>query len=203
MPRRIGFELEMTPCYEDYEEFFESCVTAVAGQSFEFGSESADHWNLKDEHTGLEFTSPALASSPDNFRKIGDVIDNIRRRFREENVRCVVESGCGFHVHIQVDDLRPRQLRNMMRMFIHFERALLSLQPQYRSRANHVTLLRRQNAEISNNTNVIENFFNHSTAVNFGRFNQRSTIEIRWGSSTTRRRNVIGWIQLLVFMVRS
>lgn len=202
--RKIGFELELTPLYDEVEELVENCVTSVPGQTFMMDREEPEHWTLKDEHTGMELTSPALESSPQNFVRIGDVITNLRNRFRRDGMRGVVEDGCGFHVHIDLNDLNARQLRNMMRMFIHFESALLSIQPRYRQRESHVTLLRNHvhgDSPITEETNVRHRFPGHGTAVNFCRYDERRTCEIRWAASTTKRRNVVSWIQLLVFMI--
>lgn len=197
--RKFGFELEMTIFPYEARRPLQEAVQENSQFPFGFMDESSENWTLKGEHTGCEFTSPALQSSPSSFIEIGKVIKSIKTKL---NRRGLIEKYCGFHVHVEINDFDQRQLRNMIRLFKHLEPALLQIQPESRAVRNQwVQKLNSHSAIISDNSDVTRLFDAHTSAVNFYRYHQRRTCEIRYGASSVKRRKVINWIQLLIWII--
>jgi hypothetical protein len=199
--RRFGFELEMTPYPEAIANQLREAVNENSQFAFSYMTESPETWTLKHEHTGCEFTSPALRSSPSGFIETGKVIRSIKTKL---GGRDLIKRYCGFHVHVEINDFDQRQLRNMIRLFKHLEPALLQIQPDSRSVGNNwVVKLNSNTSVISDSTDVTQIFYSHTSAVNFYRYGNRGTCEIRYGAGSVRRQKVTGWIQLLIWIIET
>lgn len=204
MPRRqsrkFGFELELNSSLPR-NVLFNAVQAAASSQRMRYGTiESARIWTIKtDSSCGWELTSPALLANNTNFEKVRQFIitlkENIDNQIRSNSIR----RSCGLHVHFQIDDLSHEQQKNMFNLFKNFEPHLLSLQP--RSRTGNGYCRSIQNITFANNHENHGEIYSHFTGLNFGRYNHRKTIEIRYGAPSLRGRRVINWIQTLLLMI--
>lgn len=212
--RNFGFELEfsssrITIGMHDLNSRLHA-FTSLHGHSTT-SSERAGNWTLKTDHCGYEFTSPALAATAENFEKARKVVNKLRsicHTHRQDNIPAhqnVCTPHCGFHVHLEVGDLEGPKLRNLVNIFRTFEHALLSLQAPSRRNNNFVLLLQDHGDYDFMNRNprnsIPREMDEHYLALNFGRYDDRETIEIRYASSTVDSCKVVNWIQLLVCLV--
>jgi len=187
-------------------------VVSEQGQSIT-GNETSRSWTLKTDHCGYEFTSPAMSASRRSFDKVWHVVNGLRRicnENRPDNLprhQNVCHPSCGFHVHIGIGDLNGSQMRNLVNIFRTYEDAILALHAPSRRGNGFVRLLQDRNGrwECLNpgdpRNRIPSALGDHYNALNFGRYSQRQTIEIRYGSATLVGRKVVNWIQLLVLLV--
>ena len=170
--------------------------------------ESFRLWTLKGEHCGLEITTPVFEASQVTFDVIHDVLDYLRHQFRGTRS---IRRDCGFHVHVDIQEFTLDQIRMLCRVFHSFEGVLLQLQPPSRRENSYCARLNRHN------TNWIRQFdpddpeqrynqdgsfiYDHSSGLNFGRFSDRGTIEIRYAAGTIHGIKAIGWIRTLLMLI--
>jgi len=212
-PRLIGLELEFDNSRINISRSdLKRKLNVIARRENQrvISNEQSDAWTLKNDHCGFEFTSPAIPSSLSNFIKIKNIVNGLKdicREYRSEGIpehQTVCSPMCGMHVHIKINDLNLKQIRNLVNIFLTYENALLSIQAPSRSNNGFVYLLQDNNDIIENQRTkheIISALRNHYSAVSFTRYNSRKTIEIRYGSATVVGRKVINWIQLLVLLV--
>ena len=212
--RNFGFELEFSSARVQSSMNDLNCrlnaFTTRRGHSTT-GSERAGNWTLKTDHCGFEFTSPAMKATRQNFTKACAVVNKLKdicREHRSNNLlahqtACTPE--CGFHVHLEINDLTGPQMRNLVNIFRTFEDAFLFLHAPSRRDNSYVYLLQHQDSFdfLGNNPrcSIPEEMNEHYLALNFGQYNNRHTIEIRYASSTLVGRKVVNWIQILTCLV--
>lgn len=170
--------------------------------------ESFRLWTLKSEHCGMEITSPVFEANQTSFDIIRDVIDHLRTNFRGSRT---IRQDCGLHVHVDIQEFTLEQIRNLCKTFHSFEGALLQLQPNSRRRNSYCTRLDQFNTDWINNfdpDNLEQRYdrdgnfiYDHSSGINFCRFSDRGTIEIRYGAGTIRGMKAIGWLRTLLMLV--
>ncbi len=213
--RKMGAELEFRSWSDraTTQNSLNTQINAIADrqQMICRTNESPDYWTMKTDHCGWELTTPAFKSTNNNFIKIYKIIEDLRREICYRHNVCNNPGNTGFHVHCEVGDLSSSQLRNLINIFRTFEPALYSIQHRRRTEnswcrplSGYFTPNNDRESRIStfsrNNINLMSE---HYCAVNFGRYGERKTIEIRYGAATIRGRKVINWMQLLCFMVEA
>lgn len=211
MTRKFGIELEYSSSNVDYERLmtaFTESIREIDPTQNVTTRETFRSWTLKgDSSCGHEITSPALATTRENLDKVKAIVDSLRSKIRGSNI---VRRTCGFHVHFDIGEFTTEQIRNLVRIFYVFEDTLLKLHPPSRTGNNFCRTFHQQNQNPAwiNNFNPDEGDYNqdyfvfdHFTGLNFGRFNSRGTIEIRYGASTVRGIKVVNWIKTLLMLV--
>lgn len=196
--RRFGFEIEFNHSVTELSQIVTDAVSNYGIHNIRTYHESSNEWNLKNEHTGSELTSPALYSSPENFIRVGEIFDYIRRISREQELSPITNRACGFHVHFEIKDFNDEEIRKLIETIQHFEPALFLIQPRSRSNSGYVR-------SIHSRENILEDLTDHYDAFNFCRYSfpDRATCEFRYAASTIRRKKINNWIQLLLFLVES
>ncbi len=209
--RKYGFELEFTNryvSYRDMKRFFTESVAEHQPDKRVLNSETFRAWTTKNEHCGMEITSPALESSAESMSMIKNIIDTVRNKTR--SIGRVVNRECGLHVHVDIGEFNTEQIRNLCRIFYNFEGVLFQLQPRSRRNNNYIRPMVEHGTDwintfdpdIYNSDRRNADFmFDHSCSVNFGRFCDRGTVEFRYGAGTIRGAKVVGWIRLLLTLV--
>lgn len=199
--RLIGFELEMRGSESVTIDALNNITMEHSNIRTISGEESANEWNIKSEHCGREFTSPAIEATRQNMDKIYNVVEGIRSLIRGQHI---INRQCGFHVHVDIRDLNVASLRRLVQIFAYFEPVLLSLQPSSRRNNHFVAPINGFLSEAGRTSFAPTNQMrSHYMALNFGRYteNGRKTCEIRYGAGTIRGRKVINWIETLVIMI--
>ena len=180
-------------------------------------NEVADHWTMKTDHCGYELTTPAFVANNENFMKVRQIVEDLRREvlYRRQVANAPRETG--FHVHVDIRDLNSDQLKNLINLFRTFEPALQDIQHPRRRENNWCRTLssyfegregatHRERIETLSTSNI-NLLRDHYAAMNFGRYseqrNGRKTIEIRYGAASVRGRKVINWMQVLTFLVEA
>jgi len=210
--RKFGFELEFSGSRIALtrSDLFSDLREAARQQGHTASeTENSQHWTLKTDHCGYEFTSPALQATENNFQKAWDIIRKLQITCHENRQidmpahQNVCHPSCGLHVHLEIGDLNESQIANMINIFRTFEDSLLAIHPPSRRNNSFVRLL---SSRRSTNWDF-RALRDHNLAVNFGRYSRtsarRQTIEIRYAGATIRPRKVINWIQILICMVEA
>tara|TARA_R110000751_G_C13747142_1_gene478008 strand:+ start:109 stop:1044 length:936 start_codon:yes stop_codon:yes gene_type:complete len=161
---------------------------------------------------GFELVSPILKgeSGLSVIRAIMDAIDTYTGIAK-------VNKSCGYHLHLQADDLNLKQLKNIMKAQCKYEWVLDCFQPQSR-RANNAGFTRSAVRHFGNGRDLssIENsgFSMIDSArdqrqlasmmqttgryckLNFQNFASVGTIEVRHGAGTLDGEKITNWVKL-------
>lgn len=182
-------------------------------------------WKLMDDPSlperGFELVSPILRGSEGRGR-VGKVIKALN-----EKKLVVVDKTCGFHLHIDVGDIRFQGIRRICQQFAKYEDAIdLILPPSRRGDVNRFCNSVRKNPQLKHRTNKQVNDWigktpdqnelldriNPKSAENpKGRYykmnlrtgENRTTIEFRGHSGTYSIKKIKRWINLLVSFVEN
>jgi len=217
--RLVGAELEFNRSANRNLDQMQRIVHDIAQrQGMQCVSNEVDiHWTMKTDHCGYELTTPAFVANNENFMKIHQIVEDLRREvFYRYNVASQ-PSETGLHVHIDIRDLNSDQIKNLINLFRTFEPALQDIQhPRRRENSWCRTLhsyfegregaTHRERLETLSTSNI-NLLHDHYAAMNFGRYNEtqngRKTIEIRYSAASVRGRKVINWMQVLTFLVEA
>ena len=170
--------------------------------------ESFRLWTLKGEHCGMEITTPVFEANQSTFDIIHDIVDYLRRQLHGNRM---IRRDCGLHVHVDIQEFTTSQIRMLCKVFHSFEGALIQLQPHSRRENSYCARLNRFDTNWINQFNPDNPeqrynrdgsfIYDHSSGLNFGRFSDRGTIEIRYAAGTIRGIKVIGWIRTLLMLI--
>lgn len=161
---------------------------------------------------GFELVSPILKGERglSDIRAIMDAIETYSGIVK-------VNKSCGYHLHIQADDLNLKQLKNVMKAQVKYEWVLDCFQPQSR-RANNASYTQsavrhfgngRDLSSIENTgfsmidsardqtqlTNMIQTRGRYCK-LNFQNFPSVGTIEVRHGAGTLDGDKICNWVKL-------
>jgi len=207
--RKMGAELEFAMWEERSQATMCNQVNEIAQRQDMTCdmNEAPQCWTMKTDHCGWELTTPAFEAKWSNFRKIRQIIEDIRREICYRHDVSRNPNNTGLHVHIDVSDLTDAHLRNVVNIFRTFEPALQSIQHRARIDSRWVDPLSNLSDQYYNdrltmltreNINILTD---HNYGMNFSRYESRGTIEVRYGATTVRGRKVINWMQVLCFLV--
>jgi hypothetical protein len=203
--RKFGIEIEISNRHisrEDIQEKLEPFVVAE-GHTLSH-QEAGNYWTLKtDGSCGYEVTTPALASSARNFEAVHRIIHGFRRSIAGQHV---IDRRCGLHVHFSIMDFEAHQIKNLINTFRSYEDVLISLQPPSRHQNSYTERIKTNESLVRSMS--VPNFsmrnmplINHYSGLNFNRYSQRKTIEIRYGAGSIRENKIVNWVQTLLFLV--
>lgn len=211
--RRFGFELEFDSNRIGQSPLRESFATSLAEHDPDQcirDREGMRTWTVKsDGSCGWEITSPALFASPKTFTTLRNVINGARRQIAG---RRVIRRNCGFHVHVDINDLTKAQIVILMRIFHSFEKCFLKLHPGSRDGNGYCHKIAGDNRNSNrmynnfdpddyNQSRHYNHLFDHSTGISFSRFSERGTIEIRYGGGTIRATKIVNWIKVILYCI--
>lgn len=216
--RHFGIELE-------FNAGTHYCATAhskLCANGFEdlyccngYGHSSGQRWEIKtDSSAGLEIASKKLKANQEGLNELYNRVSIINKT-RVQNGWTITDK-CGFHVHVDISDLNPLQVRNLIKLCLAFEPVILGLQPKSR---DGNTYARR----IANNQNgagkywdrlamkrLTESEFkrciekvseNRYQGVNFNYYLLRQSVEFRYGAGTLHPDKVRSWVLFLLAIV--
>lgn len=212
MSRRFGFELEFSSeriQQDSLRNYFNQSLLQNDPNQKLLRHENGRTWTIKNDGScGTEITSPILFANMTTFNVLKDIIRQVRSGLAGQRV---IQRSCGFHVHIDIQDLNKTQIQNMMKIFQAFEPCLLSLQPRSRSNNNYCVPLGTSfnfnnfdpdddmDGDYSDHT--FDRLLDHTSAINFQNFMYRGTIEIRYGAGTIHPLKIVNWIQILMVLI--
>ena len=183
--RKFGVELETSNCPDSRELKGNTCFGCKEDGSI----------------TGMEFVSPIL-SSDKGLEEIEKFCHKANRMGFE------VDSHCGLHLHVDVSNLTPRQLKRVAYAYKLTEKLWQSFVPEARRRNNYCRSLPWS---LHNVTRVVDqetwNFFVNSQDryfwLNVTAHRKHGTFEIRLHTATLEAEKVINWVKAHVRFVDS
>jgi len=209
--RKMGAELEFEMWEDRSCQYMSDLINEIAQRQDMTCQtrEAPDHWTMKTDHCGWELTTPAFEATWSNFRKVRQIIEDMRREICYRHNVSRNPNNTGLHVHIDITDLAAEHLRNMVNIFRTFEPALRELQHRSRIDSRWVTPLTDRSdiyydqylPNLSpTNINMLTD---HNYGMNLSRYECRGTVEIRYGGTSVRGRKVINWMQVLCFLIEA
>lgn len=213
MGRRFGMEFEFSSLRTDINAMRNHLVAAVSNIDpihcvSDVGVELSRTWSIKNEHCGMEITTPVFEASQASFDIVHNVLDYLRRQLRGTTT---IRRDCGMHVHIDVQDFTAEQIKMLCRVFYTFEGTLLSLQPNSRRDNCYCTRLNNNSRDWLNHINPDGHsqhlnshtgfIYRNSSGLSFKRFQERGTIEVRYAAGTIRGIKAVGWLRTIMMLV--
>lgn len=170
-----------------------------------YSHETTRYWKIVTDSSireGFEVVSPIL-SGTDGLQKVRKVANAL------VEANCKVDRRCGFHVHVDANDLIGADLINIVRRYKKYEDVIDSWMPK--SRRGNSNQYCREMAEICR---ILENVSEFSTAhevsnrildryykLNVQSYLSHGTVEFRQHSGTLDWRKMQNWIQFCVNFV--
>lgn len=201
--RKFGFELEFS---NDRVSLSREEIRSLLARKINktvTSSENAINWTLKNDHCGYELTSPAIKATIKNMTYVKNTIITLKEICNENRPESLAEHlnpctpSCGMHVHFEISDFTEAHIENLINIFRTFEPALLQICPPSRTDNRFVYTLNQQR------NFTVNGLTNHYIALNFGRYYERKTIEVRYAATTLSGSKATNWIQLLLCLVQA
>ena len=203
--RKFGIEIEISDRHISSTEIREKLQPIVEAEGQIFSTQEAGNcWTLKsDGSCGYEVTTPAIQASENNFAKLYKIIHDFRRSIAGTHI---IDRRCGLHVHFSISEFTSAQIKNLINTFKSYEDILISLQPPSRHQ-NYYAERIKSNGSL---TRALNNpafstrslpITNHYSGLNFNRYSQRKTIEVRYAAGSIRERKIVNWTQVLLYLI--
>lgn len=170
--RKYGIELETSNCPEHRTLRGKTCFGSKTDCSVQ----------------GMEFISPILYGDEglqelENFLHLGSRFD--------------VDNDCGYHLHLDVRDETPIQLRHIAYAYAKTYEAWKKLVATHRYNNNYCAAIQYSANDIRTYRHKIEDFFNHCnryTWFNVYAYNCHKTFEIRIHEGTMHYKTIAYWV---------
>jgi hypothetical protein len=182
-------------------------ATTVPG----YTHETMDSWKIVPDgslagHNAYELVSPPMpftAASVETLRLVCAVL----------NANGVtVNSSCGFHVHVDANDLSADAMKKLLATVVRFEGAINSLVPASRRRTDWAKSVARTLGGVEQALKTVkaaETVADLRSALNCDRYHnlnleatrRHGTVEFRQAAGTTDADKVVGWVAMCVGLV--
>jgi hypothetical protein len=229
--RRFGIEIELGEevSKEIVSNFFSEKSSHASKSDIYRPSCNNDFWHIKDDATcgtrgrqgpkGVEIAS-YVAKSLFDLQNISSLISML------PNLGCKINKNCGFHVHVDCQDLTKAQVAVITAYWIKIENCLKYSVPLSRRNNRYCamlgpklkikTLQRFPDAELFYNfccpkdigffenkeRKVNFNLVNYARALHFGT-SSKKTLELRWPESTLNENDIKNWTILFLNFIEN
>lgn len=160
-----------------------------------------DYWKIvTDSSCGYEIVSPRLKGH-DGLAQIEKVCNALNQ------LGAKVNKNCGLHVHHDARDFTVNTFKNILNIYVRYEKVFDTMMPQSR-RANNNTFCRTMiKDDVQETLNKIKNcktvydltcglYYSRYGKVNLQSYTLHGSIEFRQHSGTTDAEKIINWVVL-------
>lgn len=150
------------------------------------------HWKIVTDASirggGYELVSPILRGEEglETIRRVAEVLNAMG---------ATVNRSCGLHVHHGADDLKPRHLYNLLRLYRRSEGVIDRMMPKSR-RGNNNTYCKSMKL-MEEGTRPYDRYFK----LNLQSLHVHGTVEFRQHSGTIDAEKIIRWVEITQLMV--
>lgn len=207
--RRFGLEFELlnTHSVEYYGRRLTPIITEFGGRllvSAEYRHSDGRQWELKrDGSCGWEVVTPAISWK--QWSQVESVLAALRASDAE------VDDRCGLHVHHEIRDFKPGQVRSLLLLWMLFEDMMYCAVDPSRMGNEFCQSVRNHAQDISaflwqtRTRNYFENFCNdmlgHHSVLNCSRYWQLGLVEFRLHHGSLDAQQTRWWVMLTQGMV--
>jgi len=195
--RRFGIEIEMNGITMEQAN---TALNAggIACRMEGYGHSTPTNWKLVTDGSvsnGFELVSPILSGNEGlaQVQKVSEILVAAGAK---------VDKTCGFHVHVDAQDLNGATLANIVRRYATHESAIDSVMPRSRRGMNNrycqsmaSVVSRLQGAGMAHSAREVANMvYDRYYKLNLCAFVRHGTVEFRQHSGTVEARKMIPWI---------
>lgn len=168
------------------------------------GSMAVRNWSVFPSRGNLlAFSTPKVEARLENLTVMRRTINRLRTQIAGRNA-CNRE--CGFYVQVDVSDLGPAQLRNVVRLFWEYENAIFQIHPVSRSQNTQCRGLREfleaeALATVNPHAETGGALFALTNAVSAAALQGYNVIEFRHASGTLQGEKFVQWVKVCLAMV--
>ena len=205
--RHFGVELEISNFNRwETENIIKSAELGIECCVEGYNHDLRDYWKIVPDESvaGCEVVSPKLLGE-DGITEVVNVAKTLARG------GVLVDSNCGFHVHVDASDLGVKDVCNVIKRYHSFESVINSMMP--RSRRENNSFCRPLSRYIPNSFDALDSatdidalaeivFYREST-VNIQSYERHGTIEFRHHSGTMDPSKIEHWVRFCVGFVES
>ncbi len=165
------------------------------------------HWVLKpDNSCGIEVCSP-IVHGWIGLKKVCQVVDVF-----QNNPLINVNSDCALHVHVDISDLKPKQIANILKWWIKCEPIFFDSVPDSRKNNRYCQFIGLRDLNILDD-NISDDIFIEWLGISkYGSINsfhfwhgERNTLEFRLGENTLCKNSFFlkNWVRLIVHFLET